>query len=166
MTIRPAAPDDAEAIAAIYSQGISEGQATFETEPRTAADVAGWIGDERQPLLVGERDGRVVGWARAIRSSERCAYDGVGEYTIYIERAARGSGIGAALLDGLVEAAEAAGFWKLIGRLFTTNEATRALARRCGFREVGVHERHGRLEGEWRDVLLVERLLSQATAVR
>jgi phosphinothricin acetyltransferase len=166
MLIRPATPEDADAIARIYSQGISERQATFETDPRSADDVRPWIGDELQPVLVAERDGAVVGWARTIRSSERCAVRGVGEYTIYIDRGQRGTGVGAELLEQLLCASEEAGYWKVMGRLFTTNAPTIALARRCGFREVGVHERHGRLEGEWRDVLLVERLLGQATAAR
>jgi L-amino acid N-acyltransferase YncA len=166
MIVRPAAAPDAEAIARIYSEGIAGRQATFETSPRGAADVAPWIGDERQPLLVAERGGDVLGWARAIRSSDRCAYEGVGEYTIYVDEAARGQGVGAALLQALVEVSDETGFWKLIGKLFTTNAPTIALARRLGFREVGVHERHGRLDGEWRDVLIVERLLSQATRER
>jgi L-amino acid N-acyltransferase YncA len=166
MVIRPATPPDAEAIARIYSDGIAEREATFETDPRDAADVAPWIGDAGQPVLVAEREGEVVGWARTVRSSERCAYAGVGEYTIYIDRAARGTGVGAALLASLIAESEEAGYWKLIGKLFTTNAATIALAHRSGFREVGVHQRHGRLDGEWRDVLLVERLLAQASGER
>jgi phosphinothricin acetyltransferase len=115
-------------------------------------------------VLVAELDGDVVGFARVIRSAERCAFAGVGEYTIYLDRSARGRGIGRGLLDTLVIAAGAAGFWKLQGRLFTTNAASIALTRRCGFREVGVYERHGRLDGEWKDLLIVERLLGEAAA--
>ena len=162
--VRAAERADASAIAAVYNQGVAERAATFETDAVTGADVAAWLGDERQPVLVAERDGRVAGWARVIRSGERCAFAGVGEYTIYIDRAARGRGVGRRLLDALVTAAEAAGYWKLQGRLFTTNEASIALARRCGFREVGVYERHGRLDGAWRDLLIVERLLPEAGA--
>ena len=159
---RAATQVDAPSIAAIYNAGIAEREATFETAERSAEDVLAWIGREREPLLVAELDGRVAGFARVIRSSDRCAYAGVGEYTIYLAGDARGRGLGARLLDALAVAAEAAGYWKLIGKLFTTNEATIALARRCGFREVGVHLRHGRLDGEWKDVLLVERLLGEA----
>jgi L-amino acid N-acyltransferase YncA len=162
MVVRPATPQDSAAIARIYSDGIAGRGATFETDPRSPSDIEPWIGDARQPLLVAERDGDILGWARTIRSSDRCAYQGVGEYTIYVDASARGAGVGAALLDELIRASEAAGFWKLIGKLFTTNAPTIALARRCGFREVGVHERHGRLDGEWRDVLVVERLLGEA----
>ena len=160
VTIRPAALADSGAIAGIYNQGIAERVATFDTDEITAESVAGWLDGE--PLLVAELDGRVVGWTRAVRSSEQCAQRGVGEYTIYLDRDARGRGIGQRLLDALVAAAEDAGYWKLQGRLFTTNEASRALAHRCGFREVGVYERHGRLDGEWKDLLIVERLLAEA----
>jgi L-amino acid N-acyltransferase YncA len=162
VTIRAAAAADAAAIAGIYNQGIAERSATFDTDPVPVEDALGWLGDERQPVLVAELDGRVVGWTRVIRSAERCAFAGVGEYTIYLDGAARGRGVGRHLLDALVSAAERAGYWKLQGRLFTTNAASIALARRCGFREVGVYERHGRLDGQWRDLLIVERLLGDA----
>ena len=152
--IRPAASADAPAIAAIYNQGIAERQATFETERRRPGDL------QSDLLLVAERDGRVVGWAAVAAYSDRCVYAGVGEYTIYVDRGARGTGLGRELLEALAGAARDAGYYKLVGKLFTTNAASIALARRCGFREVGVHERHGRLDGEWRDVLVVERSLS------
>jgi len=159
--VRTAEASDAAAIAAIYNQGIAERAATFDTGEVTAGEVLGWLGDDGQPVLAAERDGRVAGWARVIRSGERCAFAGVGEYTIYLDADARGLGIGRRLVDALVTAAEAAGYWKLQGRLFTTNAASIALARRCGFREVGVYERHGRLDGEWKDLLIVERLLGE-----
>lgn len=161
--VRPASAADADAIAAIYNEAVAERSATFDTDPVTAADVAVWLGRDREPVLVADLDGRVAGWARVIASAERCALAGVGEYTIYLERSARGRGIGRGLLAALVTAAEPAGYWKLQGRLFTTNAASRALARTAGFREVGVYERHGRLDGEWQDLLIVERLLGEAT---
>jgi phosphinothricin acetyltransferase len=160
--IRAAGAADAGAIAAIHNQGIAERAATFDTDDVTAQDVLAWLGDDRAPFLVAELGGRVAGWARVIRSGERCALAGVGEYTIYLDREARGRGIGRRLLDDLAAAAEADGYWKLQGRLFTSNAASAALARRCGFREVGVYERHGRLGGEWKDLLIVERLLGEA----
>jgi len=163
LTIRPAAPADAAAIAAIYNQGIEEREATFETRPRTDVDVAGSIADpEAPPFLVAERDGVVVGWGRITAYSARSCYAGVGEASIYVDRDARSGGVGRLLFDGLSEAAQAAGYWKLVGLLFPTNAASVALVRAAGFREVGVYRRHGRLEGEWRDVLLVERLLGPA----
>jgi phosphinothricin acetyltransferase len=164
VSVRAGAPGDAASIAAIYNHGIAERSATFDTDPVTDARVMTWLGDERQPTLVADRDGRVIGWARVIRSAERCAFAGVGEYTIYLDQEARGRGVGRRLLEALVVAAEAAGYWKLQGRLFVTNEASLALARACAFREVGVYERHGRLDGEWKDLLIVERLLGDAAA--
>jgi L-amino acid N-acyltransferase YncA len=157
--IRPGAATDAGTIADIHNQAIADRAATFDTDDVTPEDVGSWLGDDRAPVLVAELDGRVVGWARVIRSGERCALSGVGEYTIYLDRDVRGRGVGRRLLEELVLAAEAAGYWKLQGRLFTSNAASAALARRCGFREVGVYERHGRLDGEWKDLLIVERLL-------
>lgn len=160
--VRTATAADAGAIAAIYNQALAERQATFETEPVAAQDVGAWLADESQPVLVAEDAGRVVGWTRVIRSNERCALAGVGDYVIYLEAAARGCGIGRLLLATLVATTERAGYWKLQGRLFTTNVASRALARRAGFREVGIYERHGRLDGEWKHLLIVERLLGDA----
>jgi phosphinothricin acetyltransferase len=162
MTIRPATAEDAEAIAAIYNLGIAQRAATFDTDKVAAGAVAGWLDGDAEPLLVAELDGRVGGWARVIRSQDRCSLSGVGEYTIYLDDGTRGRGVGAALLDALVRTAEEAGYWKLQARMFTTNAASVALARRCGFRQVGVQERHGRLDGEWKDLLVVERLLGEA----
>jgi L-amino acid N-acyltransferase YncA len=161
--VRPASAAVADAIAAIYNEAVAERSATFDTDPVATADVVGWLGRDREPMLVADLDGRVAGWARVIASAERCALAGVGEYTIYLERFARRRGIGRRLLAALVTAAESAGYWKLQGRLFTTNAASRALARTAGFREVGVYERHGRLDGQWQDLLTVERLLGEAT---
>jgi phosphinothricin acetyltransferase len=160
--IRPATAADAAAIAAIYNQGIQERSATFTTDAQSADAILPLIGDTTRPLLVAERDGAVVGWARAFRADDRCAQAGVGEYAIYLDRAARGQGSGRALLEALCEASRRAGYWKLVGKLFASNEASLALARRCRFRTVGTHERHGRLDGRWIDVLLVERLLEES----
>ena len=159
--LRAAREADAEAIAVIYNQGIAERQATFETEPRVAADVREWLaaGDA---LLVAEQGEAVVGWARAHPYSARPAYRGVRECSIFVDRAARGRGAGAELLEALAAECERRGDWKLVGRLFASNRPSIALMRGCGFRDVGVHRRHGRLEGQWRDVLLVERLLGEA----
>ncbi len=159
LRVRRARPDDAGDIAAIHNQGIEERSATFETEPRSVKQVAARIAQPGQPVMVAERDGRVVGWASVSRENHRCAQEGVGEYTIYVERDARGAGVGVPLLEGVVAEAAEVGYWKLIGRIFATNKSSLALARRCGFYDVGLHRRHGRIGGEWMDVLVVERLL-------
>ena len=157
--IRAATSADTQAIADIYNEGIATRLATFETEPRTPADIEDWLapGRERLPVLVAEQDGRVLGWARVIAYSERPAYAGVGEVSVYVTEQARGRGLGRALLESLQQAAAELGYWKLVGKLFTANAASAALVRGCGWREVGMHHRHARLDGAWRDVLLVER---------
>jgi L-amino acid N-acyltransferase YncA len=158
--VRAAEPADLAAVAAIYTAGIEGRTATFETRPRSAADVAPWLDDPaRFPLLVAEDRGEVVGWVRVSPYSSVDAYSGVGELQVYVDPAARGRGVGAALIDAICRAAREAGYWKLTGKLFLDNEPSRALLRRAGFRDVGVHHRHGRLDGEWRDVLVVERSL-------
>jgi L-amino acid N-acyltransferase YncA len=161
MVIRPAQPGDAEAVAAIYNHGIAERQATFETRPRRPHEVAAWL-EEGRPFLVAEDGGEILGFARVSAYSVRKAYAGVGEHGVYVAPAARGRGLGKALLDALAGAADAAGYHKLTSRVFTTNAASLALHRAAGFTEVGVQRRHGRLDGEWKDTVLVERLLGEA----
>jgi L-amino acid N-acyltransferase YncA len=160
---RPARPADADAIARIYNEGIADRIGTFETEPRSAGDVLRWL-DAGYPLVVGEDDdGEVVAWASAPPyRAHRPAYSGVGDFSIYVARAARGRGVGRATLGALIEEAEARGYWKLVSRIFPENEASLRLCRSLGFREVGVYCRHGKLDGEWRDCVIVERLLGEA----
>jgi L-amino acid N-acyltransferase YncA len=158
--IRPAAGADAEAIARIYNQGIDERSSTFETDHRLAADVDAWLATpERLPVLVAEEADEVLGWARILAYSDRAAYAGVGEVSVYVDAAARGRGLGRALLEALEHRARELDYWKLVGKLFTDNTASAALVERCGWRTVGLHVKHGRLDGEWRDVRLVERVL-------
>jgi len=156
--VRVAVRGDAEAIAAIFNQGMEDRVATFETNPATPEDALGWI--ERETVIVGEADGRILGWAKAgPYSDDHDYYSGVREATLYVARDARRDGLGRVLLEELAEAAADAGAHKLVGKIFTSNEASIALVRGLGWREVGVHERHGTLDGEWKDVLVVERLL-------
>jgi L-amino acid N-acyltransferase YncA len=158
--IRPAGPDDAQAIADIYNEGIATRLATFETEPRSALDIRAWlVAGERLPTIVADQDGELLGWARISAYSDRRVYAGVGEVSVYVAERARGRGLGTALLEALQSKATQLGYWKLLGKLFPGNAASEAMVRRCGWRDVGVHERHSRLDGEWRDVLLVERTL-------
>ena len=114
------------------------------------------------PMLVAQLCGRVVGCAWISPYSDRASYAGIGECSAYVAADARGRGIGTALCEALADEAERRGFHKLLGKLFTTNVASIRLVRRCGFQGVGLHQCHGRLDGEWRDVLLVERLLGEA----
>jgi L-amino acid N-acyltransferase YncA len=161
MRTRAAVADDAAAIARIYNEGIADRIATFDTEPRTEEDIVRWL-DEDYPLVVSEKDGEVAAWAVAHPYSVRTAYSGVGDFSIYVARERRGQGLGRVTLDALVADCEARGYWKLVSRIFPQNEASLALCRAVGFREVGVYRRHGKLDGEWRDCVIVERLLGEA----
>lgn len=119
---------------------------------------------DRLPLLVGERGDTIAGWAHVSIWDERRCYAGIGEYTIYVDRSARGQGLGQQLLEATCEAWQQRGNWKLIGLLFASNAPSIALARKCGFEEVGLHRRHAQLEGEWKDTVVYERLMGPAAS--
>lgn len=165
ISIRPARMDDATAIAEIYNQGIRARIATFETEERTPEERRAWLAnhDLSHPVIVTTvmEDGaeRVVGWAATDGYRTRACYAGVAEFSIYIHEAYRGKGVGVVLLNGLIEAAERAGLWKLLSRVFPENTASRALCAKVGFREVGIYQNHGKLDGVWKDTVIVERLI-------
>ena len=161
ITTRLATAADAPSIAAIYNEGIADRIATFETLPRTADQMAALLHEkgDRYPTVVVERDGRIVGWAGAGPYRDRAAYAGVVEHSVYVARAARSTGAGRAALETLCRAYAERNFWKIVSRIFPENTASLAVHERCGFRVVGVYRRHGKLEGEWRDCVIVERLL-------
>jgi phosphinothricin acetyltransferase len=161
--IRRAAPADAAAIAAIYNHSIVEREATFETRPRSVGEVARWL-DTDLVVLVAERDRRVIGFARIRPYSDRCVFAGVGEHGVYVAPGQRGRGTGRALLEAVAADAERRGLYKLTSRVFTTNVASLAAHRAAGFEVAGVLRRHGRLDGEWKDCAVVERLLGEAAA--
>jgi phosphinothricin acetyltransferase len=164
MIVRPAVRGDAEAIARIYTQGIEERIATFETEPRSTEDMVGYLAERegKYPVIVAEQNGQVVAWAAAGPYRSRECYAGVCEFSVYADRAARGSGAAQAALQGLIDTCTARGFWKLLSRIFPENAPSRGLCRKVGFREVGVYYRHAKLDGQWRDTVIVERLLGDA----
>lgn len=154
MTIRDLRPEDWPEVRAIYGEGIRDGNATFETE---VPSWERWDSAHAGPRLVAERAGSVAGWAAISPVSDRCCYEGVGEVSVYVADASRGSGVGRALLSELVERSEQAGYWTLSAGVFPENEASIRLHKGCGFREVGLRERLGELRGVWRDVVLLER---------
>jgi phosphinothricin acetyltransferase len=168
MTTRLAMLSDAAAISQIYNQGIEERIATFETEPRSTAQITAQLTEkgDRYPTIVVERAGAVLAWAGAGPYRTRGAYSGVAEHSVYTAREARGTGAGRAALEALVREYERRGFWKLVSRIFPENAASLVLHERAGFRVVGVYRRHGRLDGEWRDCVIVERLLGEAARDR
>jgi phosphinothricin acetyltransferase len=159
MKTRDAAADDAAAIARIYNEGIDDRVATFETRHRTAEDVVQWFDGRHPVVVVADDDGEVIAFAATSTYRPRDCYAGIAEFSVYAARAARGRGAGRMAMEALFAAARDAGFWKLVSRVFVENTASRALLRAVGFREVGVYERHGKLDGEWRDVVIVEKLL-------
>ena len=162
MRTRLAEAGDAPAIARIYNEGIEDRVGTFETEPRSEADVLGWI-DAGYPVVVGEEGGELVAWASAPPyRAHRPAYSGVADFSIYVARSARGRGFGRATLAALIAEAEGRGYWKLVSRIFPENETSLALCRSLGFRQVGTYRRHAKLDGMWRDTVIVELLLGDA----
>ena len=135
--------------------------ATYETEPRSAEEQQAWLRAiaDHYPAVVAQIDGEIVGWTGAGPYRARECYRGIGEFSMYVRRDWRGQGVGDLLLAGLTSEAERLGLWKLLSRIFPFNEASRALCRKHGFREVGVYEKHARLDGRWLDVVIVERLI-------
>lgn len=153
---------DRAAIAHIYNQGIDDRCATFETQHRAADDITAWL-EGPYPVVVARAAGRVVAFASTSEYRPRACYRDIAEISVYVERGERGRGLGRRVLAGLLEVAPGAGVRKLVSRVFTDNRASRALLARLGFREVGVYRRHGRLDGVWRDVVIVERLLDETS---
>jgi L-amino acid N-acyltransferase YncA len=175
--VRPAEARDAARISEIYNEGIEDGQATFESRPRTPADIVEKIDAAGNHLIVAEWGGSspaaaatsatrtgtmaILGWASITPYSTRECYAGVGEASVYISRSARHQGLGRLLLDSLVGVAASSGYHKLIGRLLASNTPSRQLVRGLGFREVGVHQKHGKIGAQWVDVVVVERLIEE-----
>jgi L-amino acid N-acyltransferase YncA len=162
--VRLARLADAAAIAAIYNQGIEERIATFETECRTVEHMTAQLTakGEQYPTVVVERAGTVVAWAGVGPYRDRSCYAGIAQHSVYVERSARGTGAGRAALEALCRECAARGFWKLLSRIFPENTASLTLHARVGFRVVGVYRRHGKLDGVWRDAVIVEKLLGEA----
>lgn len=159
-TITPMRETDWPAVRAIYQEGIATGQATFET---AAPEWEVWDAGHRPDCRLVARQGeQVIGWAALSPVSRRAVYRGVAEVSIYVAEAARGRGVGQALLAALIEASEAAGVWTLQASVFSENEASVALHLSWGFRVVGRRERIGLHHGVWRDTLMLERRSSKA----
>lgn len=161
LSVRAAKREDAPAVTEIYNQGIEDRVATFETEPRTTADIEPWFEEAYAFVVVVDTDGEVAGYAVAHPYADRCCYRGIGEFSVYVRRSHRGRGVGAQAMAALIEAARENGLWKLLSRVFPENRASLNLMARMGFRDLGTHEKHGKLDGVWRDTVIVERLIPE-----
>jgi len=149
-------PEHGDEVLAIYQLGIDEGNATFETTaPTWEAFDAAKLPHHRHVAL--DTDRRVLGWIAATKVSDRCAYAGVVEHSVYLHPEVRRQGVGAALLNTLIASTEAAGIWTIQSGIFPENTASLRLHQQAGFRIIGTRERIGRQHGAWRDVVLIER---------
>lgn len=158
-SIRVLAASDWPAVRTIYEAGIATGVATFETQtPEWAAWDAGHRADCR---LAAVRDGQVIGWAALSPVSKRVVYAGVAEVGIYVAPAFQRQGVGTQILQALIMASEEAGIWTLQSRIIAANTASLRLHVGCGFREVGIQERIGKLHGVWHDTIMLERRSSR-----
>lgn len=159
-TTRRAGADDAAALAHIYNQGIADRNATFETRVRTADDMNDIIDNREFPCIVACHGDEVIAFASTSRYRTRECYAGIAEFSVYVERNWRGRKAGFVVMQALIEAAQAHGYWKLLSRVFVTNTASRRLLNNLRFREVGIYYAHAQLDGQWRDVVIVERYLA------
>jgi L-amino acid N-acyltransferase YncA len=160
--VRLAVLDDAAGIAEVYNQGIEDRKATFETRLRSTDDIRDLLqarGHSYPTVVALSVNDRIDAFAWVSQYRPRDCYAGIGDFGVYVHRRARGQGLGRDVMELLMDECRDRGFWKLVGRIFPENAASRGLCRSLGLREVGVYERHGRLDGVWRDNIIVEKLL-------
>lgn len=161
VSIRVATAADAPVICDVYNQGIEDRDATLETRPRTAAEQRAWLESrgDRHPVIVAERGGGIVGWGSLNVFNPRPAYDHVADFSVYVARDARGTGVGRRIVEALVAAARDIGYHKMVLAAFEWNKPGMALYARMGFRRVGVYREQGLLDGRWVDTVIMEKLL-------
>jgi L-amino acid N-acyltransferase YncA len=158
--IRPAVASDLEAVRAIYNEGIEDRIATLDAAPKSPNDIAEWWAQhEGFPVVVATEAGSVAGWASLNRFSGRCAHADIADLSVYVARAQRGRGIGAALLHALEKHAMSAGFHKIVLHALDTNESGKRLYRKAGFTKVGIFREHGVLDGRRVDVIAMEKII-------
>ncbi|WP_410515261.1 arsinothricin resistance N-acetyltransferase ArsN1 [Paenibacillus sp. BR2-3] len=161
LTVRQATSDDIQSILRIYNQGIEDRIATLETDEKDLGYMEAWFQDHqgRYSVLVADRDGIVVGWASLNPYSHRCAYSGVADLSVYIDRESRGQGVGSSLLQALETKARELQFHKIVLFTFPFNQIGQGLYRKMGYREVGVFEKQGIMDNQYIDVMVMEKLL-------
>jgi len=160
--VRTAEESDLPDIRAIHNQGIADGNATLDLDAKSEDDVREWYAarnDGRYRVIVAERDGRIAGWASLNPYSHRCAYAGVADLSVYVERSSRGTGVGSVLLNAIEGFARRADFHKIVLFALAENEAGTRLYRKLGYRDVGTFEEQGRLDGRYVDVAVKEKIL-------
>lgn len=155
ITIEQMLPAHWERVKEIYAEGISTGNATFETNVPTweAWDKA----HLEKPRLVAVEQGNILGWAALSSVSGRCVYGGVAEVSVYVSFNAQGKGIGRKLLSKLVEESEENNFWTLQAGIFPENTASLKIHEQCGFRIIGIRQKIGKMNDSWRDTVMLER---------
>ncbi|HET6275843.1 MAG TPA: arsinothricin resistance N-acetyltransferase ArsN1 family A [Candidatus Cybelea sp.] len=160
VAVRQASVDDLDAIRRIYNEGIEDRVATLECDAKSAEQIGAWWSehDERYAVLVATHADEIVGWAALNAFSARCAHSNIADLSVYVGRSSRGKGVGRTILTKLLESAARSGFHKVVLHALDRNEAGKALYRRCGFAEVGLFKEHGLLDGEYVDVVAMERL--------
>ncbi|MEK4327115.1 arsinothricin resistance N-acetyltransferase ArsN1 family A [Paenibacillus sp. FSL R7-0297] len=161
LTVRQATSKDTESILRIYNQGIEDRIATLETETKDSSYMKAWFNDHqgRFSVVVAELEGEVIGWASLNPYSHRCAYHGVADLSVYIDRSFRGQGVGSFLLESLHKIAKENSFYKIVLFTFPFNQSGQGLYKKTGYRQVGVFEKQGILNGEFIDVMIMEKLL-------
>ncbi len=162
--VRAATAADAEAICRIYNQGIEDRVATLETDLRTPEERAAWLAarDPRHPVIVAgttEQATKPIGWGSLNQFNPREAYRHVADFSIYVERAYRGRGVGTVVLARLIELAREQRYHKMVLSAFPSNSGGMALYERMGFRTVGIYKEQGLLDGRWVDTIVMEKLL-------
>lgn len=162
--LRPARPEDIPAVTAIYNDEVRHGTGTFDTEPRTEAQMRDWLKAHggRHPVIVAEEDGKVTGWASLSEWSSRCAYARSAEVSVYVDADARGRGLAGELLDELLRRGREAGVSQALARITEGNEASLRLHRRRGFEDAGLLRRVGEKFGKVLDVRILQKSLEAA----
>ncbi|UQZ37368.1 GNAT family N-acetyltransferase [Paenibacillus sp. PK3_47] len=161
LTVRQANTEDIASILRIYNQGIEDRIATLETETKDYAYMEAWFHDHqgRYSILVAESEGKVTGWASLNPYSHRCAYNGVADLSVYIDRSFRGQGVGSSLLQSLHKVAKENSFYKIVLFTFPFNQGGQGLYMKMGYRQVGVFEKQGVMDGQFMDVMIMEKIL-------
>lgn len=161
ITFRKATSSDLDSILRIYNQGIEDRIATLEMETKDTAYIEQWFQDHqgKHSILVAEKDGKIVGWSSLNPYSHRCAYSGVADLSIYIDRDFRGQGIGSSLLPALEKEARRNNFYKIVLFTFPFNKNGQGLYQKNNYRTVGIFEKQGVLDGRFVDVMIMEKIL-------